>query len=299
MIVSHFRETALRGATHARSRRMAALLLVCCAGAGAQSGAWSNILEYPVPNAVDGAGGITAGTDGALWFTEIYANAIGRITTAGAITEYPVPTAHSGPWAIAAGSDGALWFTEYNSNLIGRITTAGAIAEYPLPSGHQSEPITAGPDGALWFTDSSGSMIARVTTAGVITEYPVPNGGEFFTGGITAGPDGALWVAGSGKIARAPACGLGFSASFAAGTLTMNFNLGIDIPATFSIVLLNSTGSLGAPYSRAIPAVVPPKAFTQNWSSFPNLGTITVRPELGKSANQDYCAEWTTVNTAQ
>jgi hypothetical protein len=51
------------------------------------------VTEYPVPS---GPGGITAGPDGALWFTEDHGK-IGRITTAGAITEYAVPTADSSP----------------------------------------------------------------------------------------------------------------------------------------------------------------------------------------------------------
>ena len=37
------------------------------------------------------------GSDGALWFTESRGNAIGRITTSGAITEYALPAAESMP----------------------------------------------------------------------------------------------------------------------------------------------------------------------------------------------------------
>jgi virginiamycin B lyase len=36
---------------------------------------------------------MVAGPDGALWFTEIHGNQIGRITTSGQITEYAIPTA--------------------------------------------------------------------------------------------------------------------------------------------------------------------------------------------------------------
>ena len=49
------------------------------------------VTEYPVPTAGSYPGSITAGPDGALWFTEGAGNKIGRITTAGVITEYPVP----------------------------------------------------------------------------------------------------------------------------------------------------------------------------------------------------------------
>ena len=54
--------------------------------------------------------GITAGPDGALWFTNDANNSIGRITTAGAVTNY-TGTGISGPVGITAGPDGALWFT--------------------------------------------------------------------------------------------------------------------------------------------------------------------------------------------
>src|SRR5438876_4943936 len=67
--------------------------------------------EFPLPNRTTPFG-ITAGPDGALWFTERSSNRIGRITTTGVITEYTIPTANSGPQAITVGPDGALWFTE-------------------------------------------------------------------------------------------------------------------------------------------------------------------------------------------
>ncbi len=40
---------------------------------------------------------ITSGPDGALWFTELGGNAIGRITTAGQISQYPLPTSAASP----------------------------------------------------------------------------------------------------------------------------------------------------------------------------------------------------------
>ena len=145
---------------------------------------------YPVPTHNGWIYGITAGSDGALWFTEYNSNKIGRITTAGVITEYTVPTSNSGPYGIAAGADGALWFTEFNCDKIGRITTAGIFTEYFLYP-HQPSAITAGPDGALWFI-SDGFEIWRITTAGVLTEYSFTNAGSG-PNAITAGPDGALW----------------------------------------------------------------------------------------------------------
>jgi hypothetical protein len=104
---------------------------------------------------------ITAGPDGALWFTD--ANNIGRITTSGEIREYPIPTPNSRPSHITSGPDGALWFTEYDTNKIGRITTSGEITEYPIPTPTSGvSGITTGPDGALWFTESAANKIGRL-----------------------------------------------------------------------------------------------------------------------------------------
>src|SRR5437016_2052973 len=78
--------------------------------------------EYPLSTGSASPFGITLGPDGALWFTELDTNKIGRITMAGSVTEYALPTANSGPYKITAGPDGALWFTEGAANKIGRIT---------------------------------------------------------------------------------------------------------------------------------------------------------------------------------
>ena len=53
---------------------------------------------------------ITAGPDGALWFTNENNNSIGRITTGGVVTNYTDPSFNF-PDGITAGPDGALWFT--------------------------------------------------------------------------------------------------------------------------------------------------------------------------------------------
>jgi len=97
------------------------------------------ITEYLNPTAGDSPNGITAGPDGALWFTNSplfitigTTSDIDRITTSGTITKFIVPTANSLPAEIPTGPDGALWFTDAETNAIGRITTSGTITEYAL-----------------------------------------------------------------------------------------------------------------------------------------------------------------------
>jgi virginiamycin B lyase len=159
--------------------------------------------EFPVSG---GARAISAGPDGAIWFTT--SAAIGRVTVAGVITVYSVPAAGSSPQGIAIGPDGALWFTDSGTNTVGRITTTGAITEFPLPT---TSPVTtspgaivAGPDGALWFTTSGcilivatecTGQIGRITTSGDVTEYSATGGTSGQIQGIAVGSDGGLWFA--------------------------------------------------------------------------------------------------------
>ncbi|MGZ3496959.1 MAG: Vgb family protein [Vulcanimicrobiaceae bacterium] len=98
--------------------------------------------------------GMTAGPDGAIWFTDAGLNQIGRLSLAGEARFYPIPTADSKPLAITTGCDGALWFTENAGNNIGRITTAGAITEFPVPTPNADlGEIVPCLDSALFFTE--------------------------------------------------------------------------------------------------------------------------------------------------
>jgi virginiamycin B lyase len=64
---------------------------------------------------------ITAGPDGAMWFTNYGNNSIGRITMDGVITNFADPTI-SYPDGICAGPDGAIWFTNAGTNSLGKIS---------------------------------------------------------------------------------------------------------------------------------------------------------------------------------
>jgi Bacterial Ig-like domain (group 1) len=181
------------------------------------------ITEYPIPTPASRSVDITAGPDGALWFTESDAGKIGRVTTTGSFSEFELPTpSFSAPYGITAGPDGALWFTESSSsaNKIGRVTTTGSFSEFPLPTpGSVPIGITAGPDGALWFTEfsSGANKIGRLTTTGSLSEFPIPTPSSG-PNGITAGPDAAVWFTEStpsaNKIGRIDA-GPGAPASLA------------------------------------------------------------------------------------
>ncbi len=175
-----------RSLLRAGARAMSLMVLLLCVTTLSPAQPTITIKEYPVGFPLD----ITAGPDGAMWFTN-YKN-IGRITPSGALTTYPLPNQNRDANRITAGPDGALWFTEVSPDAIGRITIDGAITEYPLPNPATGVgEITTGPDGALWFTEWSGGKIGRITTSGIFTEYPLPRLAS--TVGITTGADGAVW----------------------------------------------------------------------------------------------------------
>jgi virginiamycin B lyase len=146
---------------------------------------------------------ITAGPDGALWFTQ--SNAIGRITLDGELTEHPLPTAGGFAGDITTGPDGALYFSEPDTGEVGRITTSGQITEYDVP-GDNPLPgaIVPGPDGALYVAERNDNVISRMTTAGAFTdEYELPR--EFADPvSMVKGVDGALYISEfmSGVVSR-------------------------------------------------------------------------------------------------
>lgn len=151
--------------------------------------------------------GITAGPDGAVWFTEGAASRVGRITTDGRVTTFPLG-ADTTPTDIVAGPDGNLWFTETTAGRIGRITPAGVITEFSTAPIAFPASITAGPDGNLWFSAFQvlgfTGGVARMTPAGVVTQFPVPMAPK--PQDMAAGADGALWYttpAGIGRITTA------------------------------------------------------------------------------------------------
>jgi len=151
------------------------------------------------------------GPDGNVWFTDLGAGKVGKITPSGTITEYGglSPSAFF-PYGITAGPDGKMWFTEPGEpSSIASIDPFAAdpeasIEEFSvgLQGGAFPTFITAGPDGNLWFADPSGTFefggtdkVGKITTAGAITEFgpigALPNS-------IAPGPDGNVWFGEAG-----------------------------------------------------------------------------------------------------
>jgi streptogramin lyase len=184
------------------------------------------------PSFVGALDQITAGPDGALWFTQPRDNKIGRITTAGVLDPpggFPVTALpDSRPEGITVGPDGNIWFTAANGLRIGRITLGGAITLYG-PTGAGPSDIAAGADGRIWFTESFANRIGAISTDAAAA--PTTAISYFSTGltggsdpsGITPGPGGGLWftesaanqigqISTGGAITEYPGAGAGPSA---------------------------------------------------------------------------------------
>jgi len=161
---------------------------------------------------------ITAGPDGALWFTGI-AGEVGRITTKGLVTEYATPNFNppsNGVVTITTGSDGNLWLTDESA--IGRMTPKGSFTSFSVPGNFSTiAGLTPGPGGNLWFAEAEDGTtrgeqpaIGEITPAGVTTLHAIPQGTTLDpsldvpadAAAITTGPDGALWFGENGAIGR-------------------------------------------------------------------------------------------------
>ncbi|GAA2233798.1 virginiamycin B lyase [Herbiconiux moechotypicola] len=118
------------------------------------------LFEVPTPHA--GPVGITVGHDGAAWFAEMQAGAIGRVDRSGVFAEFALPWSSSKPHAVAAAPDGScLWATLWGSNELARVGYDGVVALVDLaPSGHE-EPhgLAVAPDGTVWVAMESGALL--------------------------------------------------------------------------------------------------------------------------------------------
>lgn len=115
--------------------------------------------EYALPVGTNPKG-ITAGADGAVWFTEYGTNAIGTITTEGTITHYPLARVGATPVDILSRPDGTLWFVEQSPNMLVSMGTDGVLkTEYAVPYSASLQTLVNGPNGVLWFTDSGANLV--------------------------------------------------------------------------------------------------------------------------------------------
>jgi virginiamycin B lyase len=141
--------------------------------------------EWPLPTKGSRPHDPLATDDGALWYTGMFANKLGRVDVkTGQIKEYPLPTPRSGPHGLDADKDGNIWFTANQHGYIGRLDPrTGDVKEYQLPDDTR-DPHTPLFDqkGILWFTAQGANKIGRLdpaTGAIKIVSSPTPRSNPY------------------------------------------------------------------------------------------------------------------------
>lgn len=131
--------------------------------------------SFNFPSGVTSVSGLTAGSDGNLWFAAN--NKYFTRAPAGTFTEFTPPAGVS-IGALAVGSDGAMWFSDNSSTKkIGRVTTSGDFTTYNIPGTNIGNipTVTVGSDKAVWFAykDSAGSKLGRFVAEPILSSHPI------------------------------------------------------------------------------------------------------------------------------
>ncbi|MFC6354530.1 Vgb family protein [Luethyella okanaganae] len=175
------------------------ILRVGTTGSGAEV-----LTTIAVPTENAGPFGITSLSDGTAWFTEMTADAVGRIDILGRVTEFPLGTSGGTASMIAASGEG-LWFTLTQENAIGHIRGGdAAVRLMPLPTPAAGPAgIAVADDGTVWFTEPLAGQLGRVGRDGAITEFALPDRASK-PHAITADPAGGCWFTlwGSNQVGR-------------------------------------------------------------------------------------------------
>jgi virginiamycin B lyase len=158
--------------------------------------------EFTVPTPNSQPWGITAGSDGNIWFTEHAASKIGRINvTTGKVDEFQTPTLGSAPAGIAADSSGHLWFAETNANQVAMVTIGGARPQINESKGvTQPDEVAIGADGNVYVSEIGSQQIAQVRPNGQVqgASKALPQAVRQ----LAAAPDGSIWYIADGFIGR-------------------------------------------------------------------------------------------------
>src|SRR6202042_3265 len=155
---------------------------------------------YPAGLGPNGGGGVTAGSDGNVWFAITTGNAIGRIVPAtGAITTFTIPVGCT-PAPVVLAKDKNVWFVCLSTSpTLGSITPSGTISTYSVGGtfnfNETEQFCSLGPNGDPWCASRNDSNIFDLdTTKHTVTTYTPPLGSGVSPDALAAGPDGNVWI---------------------------------------------------------------------------------------------------------
>jgi streptogramin lyase len=168
-----------------------------------------DIVTFPVPTAGSEPAGIDIAPDGSVWFTEMAADKIGRLTPAHQFEEYPIDDADVGAYGIAVQNDKYVWFGESKTGTIKRLSVAGGTflrAWLPDADGYPyALLIDAGRD-YLWLTERDKNRISQVElgTLTIVNTFPITPMANSLPTGLTLLGGNELWFSaqGSGQIGQ-------------------------------------------------------------------------------------------------
>ncbi|CAM5487990.1 Vgb family protein [Leifsonia shinshuensis] len=169
------------------------------------------LAEAAAPTAGAQPFGVAALYDGTTWFTELAADALGRVGVLGEVDEFPVGREGVMASMIAASGD-SLWFTMNAVDALGHVRGGdAAVAVTELPAGSGPVGIAVAEDGAIWAALIGGDALARVGTDGALALHPLGAGAKPHavapdaTGGVWAslwGADALAHITAAGETAR-------------------------------------------------------------------------------------------------
>ncbi|OFV92514.1 MAG: hypothetical protein A3G76_14025 [Acidobacteria bacterium RIFCSPLOWO2_12_FULL_65_11] len=126
-----------------------------------------SIKEWMVPSLGSRPHDPLATPDGAIWWTGMFANVLGRLDPkTGAMKEFPLNTVQSGPHGLTNDRAGNIWFTANSKAYVGKLDPrTGEVTEFAMPDPAARDPHTPIFDKTgtiLWFTVQGGNMVGRL-----------------------------------------------------------------------------------------------------------------------------------------
>ena len=176
---------------------------------GRLSVASGELVTFSVPTADSEPAGIDIAPDGSVWFAEMAADKIARLTVAQEFEEYPINATDVGAYGVVVQGNEYVWFGETRTGIVKRLKIADGRFVWTTLLGTSGYPYSLLVDDRrsyLWLTERNDNQISQVelTTLTIVNSYlitPTPNS---LPTGLTALGSNQFWFSGqgSGQIGR-------------------------------------------------------------------------------------------------
>lgn len=204
---------------------------------------------------------VTRGGDGAIWFADYGAGAIGRSAATGSASFYPVGSGWQ-PMTVAAGPDRVVWFAAGGAfNAVGPYPGVGRIAldgtvgpVWPTAYAYGRDIVVAA-DGVAYMNQLN--RVTQITPSGTMTNIPFTyNGNTVHTNTLAVGSDGALYATGLATLFRYDRSSRTFTSSpFPINAGGRGIEPGVMIATADGSLYFDDSG--GAVYRQLIPSGTP------------------------------------------